>query len=169
MLFCVANIFYQSLLKCLFVVVPYSYSELVFKKFIIHCIWVRYRSSLFWLFFINIKINSSPNYCLFVCLFSVHIVRLFVYIFYPNAQLVPEAWAVKTYTVNSGGPQVRAQTTCEVRGRGQQQGGNGAVMGWWWVRWEFFPFPWLFYIGDIKASQLSVCIIKWFIVYKIEH
>ena len=40
---------------------------------------MRYRSSLFQLFFINIKINSSPNYCLFVCLVYILFVCLFTF------------------------------------------------------------------------------------------
>ena len=44
-----------------------------------NCIWVRYRSSLFRLFFINIKINSSHNYCLFVCLVYILFVCLFTF------------------------------------------------------------------------------------------
>ena len=74
---------------------------MTFETLANNCVRVSQRLSLFRLFFINIKINSSHTYCLFVCLFCVHIVRLFDYICYHNAQLVPEAQADKTYSVNS--------------------------------------------------------------------
>ena len=137
MLFCVANIFYQSLLKCLFVVVPYSYSELLLK-FILHCIWVRYRSSLFQLFFINIKINSSPNYFLFVCLVYILFVCLFTF-FIPMLSwcLKHEQSRCTQWTV--GVPKLGHKPLVKWEGGGS----NRVAMGQQWggdVSGEFFFF-----------------------------
>ena len=54
---------------------------------------------------IILAMRSKLSVCimklLIVSLLNVHIGCLFVYILYHNAQLVPEAQAVKTYSVNT--------------------------------------------------------------------
>ena len=98
-----------------------------------NCIQVRYRSSLFRLFFINIKINSSPNYCLFVCLVYILFVCLFTF-FIPMLSwcLTLEQSRCTQSTVNSGGPRVGGQPLLKWKGgcsnrvvMGHRWGGNG--------------------------------------------
>ena len=84
-------------------------------------------------YFINIKINSSHNYCLFVCLVYILFVCLFTF-FYHNAQLVPEARAVKMYSVISeqcGSLSLGTNHLWSERegaATGQQWGGDRVVM-----------------------------------------
>ena len=172
---------------------------------------MRYRSSLFQLFFINIKINSSPNYCLFVCLVYILFICLFTF-FIPML-----SWCLKLeqsrrtqWTV--GVPKLGHKPLVKWEGGGSNRvamGQDGVVMGqvriltdwpddwltWWLIdlttdfdNWLiFYNFLWIFHgpifdnrwcwwllfsLANIllsKPSQLSVCIMKWLIVYKIEH
>ena len=111
-------------------------------------------------YLINIKINSSHNYCLFVCLVYILFVCLFTFF------ITMLSWCLKLeqsrctqWTVNSGGPWVGGQATCEVRERGQQQGSNGVGTGWWCGRWEFSFLPPVW--GGSVLSSLLILLKYW--------